>query len=40
MAGITNYEIFAADDTYVLSQGFLPETVTSAKPHQRALQPF
>jgi hypothetical protein len=31
MAGLTNYEIFAADDIYVLSQGFLPETATSAE---------
>jgi hypothetical protein len=31
MAGLTNYQIFAADDTYVLSQGSLPSTATSAQ---------
>ena len=31
MAGLTNYQIFAADDIYVLSQGFLPETATSSQ---------
>jgi hypothetical protein len=31
MAGLTNYQIFAADDIYVLSQGSLPSTVTSAQ---------
>ena len=31
MAGLTTYSIFAADNTYVLSQGFLPETVTTSQ---------
>jgi len=31
MAGLTNYQINAADNTYVLSQGSLPETATSAQ---------
>ena len=31
MAGMTTYSIFAADNTYVLSQGFLPETVTTSE---------
>ena len=31
MAGLTNYQIFAADDIYVLSQGSLPSTATSAE---------
>jgi hypothetical protein len=31
MAGLTQYQIFAADDIYVLSQGFLPETATSSQ---------
>ena len=31
MAGLTQYQIFAADDIYVLSQGSLPETATSAQ---------
>ena len=31
MAGLTNYQIFAADDIYVLSQGSLPSTATSAQ---------
>ena len=31
MAGLTQYQIFAADDIYVLSQGSLPQTVTSAQ---------
>ena len=31
MAGLTNYQIFAADDIYVLSQGRLPSTATSAQ---------
>ena len=31
MAGLTNYQIFAADDIYVLSQGSLPETATSSQ---------
>lgn len=31
MAGMTTYSIAAADNTYVLSQGFLPETVTTSQ---------
>ena len=31
MAGLTTYSIFAADNTYVLAQGFLPETVTTSQ---------
>jgi hypothetical protein len=31
MAGMTTYSIFAADNTYVLAQGFLPETVTTSE---------
>jgi hypothetical protein len=31
MAGMTTYNIAAADNTYVLSQGFLPETVTTSQ---------
>jgi hypothetical protein len=31
MAGMTTYSIFAADNTYVLAQGFLPETVTTSQ---------
>ena len=31
MAGLTTYSITAADNTYVLSQGFLPSTVTSSQ---------
>ena len=31
MAGLTQYQIFAADDIYVLSQGSLPSTATSAQ---------
>jgi hypothetical protein len=31
MAGLTQYQIFAADDIYVLSQGSLPETATSSQ---------
>ena len=31
MAGLTEYQIFAADDIYVLSQGSLPSTATSAQ---------
>ena len=31
MAGLTTYSIFAADNTYVLAQGFLPETVTTSE---------
>ena len=31
MAGMTTYNIAAADNIYVLSQGFLPETVTSSQ---------
>ena len=31
MAGLTEYQINAADDTYVLSQGFLPLTTTSVE---------
>jgi len=31
MDGLTQYAVFAADDIYTLSQGFLPETVTSAQ---------
>jgi len=31
MAGLTNYQIFAADDIYVLSQGSLPSTATSSQ---------
>jgi len=31
MDGLTQYAVFAADDIYTLSQGFLPETVTSSQ---------
>jgi len=31
MDGLTQYAVFAADDIYTLSQGFLPETATSAQ---------
>ena len=31
MDGLTQYSVFAADDIYTLSQGFLPETATSAQ---------
>ena len=31
MDGLTQYSLFAADDIYTLSQGFLPETATSAE---------
>ena len=31
MAGLTSYQIFAADDIYVLSQGSLPDTATSSQ---------
>ena len=31
MDGLTQYLLFAADDIYTLSQGFLPETATSAE---------
>jgi len=31
MAGLTSYQIHAADDIYVLSQGFLPATATSVE---------
>jgi len=31
MDGLTQYAVFAADDIFTLSQGFLPETVTSSQ---------
>jgi hypothetical protein len=31
MDGLTQYAVFAADDIFTLSQGFLPETATSAQ---------
>ena len=31
MDGLTQYAVFAADDIYTLSQGFLPETATTAQ---------
>lgn len=31
LGGLTSYQIFAADDIYVLSQGFLPATATSVE---------
>ena len=31
MGGLTSYQIFAADDIYVLSQGSLPSTATSSQ---------